>query len=704
MTAPIFENGIQGLSDSLWSGTKGSCSKLVGIDYRTTPGIFQAHQKLSKHSSTTVTDLCDNVVNVSDGSRLWFSSESGKIWREVSGTYTLVHTMVPSTEVEQTLPTFKVTTSNANQNIFFSGLTLNPSGNTVPEIIAVDRSSASTGSGTISRTIDVPAGDDMVAVVIAGNYSGSQINNITFDGNAMTSVSGSTGSASGFTPGIGTYIYKLPQAGSRSVVVTYATNPTSNRFVYIFIVKNVNQTTTVVNSQSGFYTDNLSPDLPGTGNNQLRLALFMSLVGTHTHDSSQTVVVRGNTSGGSPTGTESVAIKSFSLGTAKTLGASEFSFTPNGQVADIINDIKFINPVSNKKIYYCNESHLFSVPVDQIANWSSNVKYEGAFKFGDNDFHPMTVQNLELFIGDNRTIAKVDRDGIYTAQTELNLIAPERIQTIKDFDIDILIGTRVVNKGRVLRWDGVSEGWSAQDDIEEQGINAFIRDDNYMYVQAGFYGRMYFYNGEKLDPFKRIPGDWSPTKTAKIKPNSTAFHLGVPVFGLSNVAGNPTLQGVYGFGSYGQGYDKTLSLDFPIPTNTFSGVTIGAICTDGADLYVSYKDATDVGIAKLDWSTKYNGAYLETTTLISPKERSAFTNISGINADYVDLPANTNISLSYKKNYENDFKALNTTPLTKLKQLKARETITDISNLIVKASLTTTANATPKVENLSLDI
>jgi hypothetical protein len=370
-------------------------------------------------------------------------------------------------------------------------------------------------------------------------------------------------------------------------------------------------------------------------------------------------------------------------GEVKTLGAAEY----------------------NNNIYWATEKYTNRIAVESLSSWSTNVTLNFfEFVHGDKEFHPMVTQQLQLYIGDKTTIAKVDEDDEVATSTEFNLVAPERIQTLKDFDIDILVGTRNVNKGRVLRWDGVSEGWSAQDDIDEQGINAFIRDDNFMYVQAGFYGRMYFYNGEKLDPFKRIPGDWSPTKTAKIRQNSTAFHLGVPVFGLSNVAGNPTLQGVYGFGSYGQGYPKTLSLDFPIPTNVFSGVTVGAICTDGADLYVSYKDATDVGVAKLDWSNKYNGAYLETTALISPQERSEFTNISGINADYVELPTNTGISLSYKKAYENNFISLTTTPLTKLKQIKARKTITDMANLIVKAQLTTSANATPKVENLSLEI
>jgi hypothetical protein len=87
----LFGNGYNGLSDTLFNGMQGSVYRSVGIDHRSKPGVLKAHQKLTKHSASTVTELCKERVSVSDGSRLWFSSESGKIWRESGGTYTQVY-------------------------------------------------------------------------------------------------------------------------------------------------------------------------------------------------------------------------------------------------------------------------------------------------------------------------------------------------------------------------------------------------------------------------------------------------------------------------------------------------------------------------------------------------------------------------------------------------------------------------------------
>ena len=83
----------RGLSDTIFSGIDGSYAKTVGINFHN-PGVLQAHQKLSKDSGSTITALCKVAVGVSDGSKLWFSATDGKIWRESSGTYTLVHTTV----------------------------------------------------------------------------------------------------------------------------------------------------------------------------------------------------------------------------------------------------------------------------------------------------------------------------------------------------------------------------------------------------------------------------------------------------------------------------------------------------------------------------------------------------------------------------------------------------------------------------------
>jgi len=683
MSIPLFDKGIQGLSDSLWSGAKGSCSKLVGIDYRTTPGTFKAHQKLSKHSGTTIDQLCKNVVNCSDGSRIWFSSESGKIWREVSGTYTLVHTTVPTLGEAKCLGAMeyhddiywatelylhKIEVRDlGNWTLVTQNWAKFLIGDDSFHPMTVQNLKLYVGDKTTIASVDKPPVNPEPRRRLSVSFSASEkytsiAGYLTASGNAYPRLSVSaretSASASSITKSI-----TVPNESDRVMVVFVTGVRTDDNLPATPTATYNGDAMTNLGIAEAFWdvgTDIsksfvfklVSPDV-GTGD------LVVTFAGAETNLVVQAVVFRGATNF---TSADSTA----SGGTATSI--TETNIGTVGTNYDL--------PV----IYVHSDTTTQTIGTGQIA-----------------------ITNTTNTWGNDSTSYYGELPD-FTQRTEFNVLTPERIQTIKDFDIDILVGTRVVNKARVLRWDGLSEGWSAQDDIDEQGINAFILDDNFMYVQAGFYGRLYFYNGEKLDPYQRIPGEWSPTKTAKINPNATAFHLGVPVFGLTNVAGNPTLQGIYGFGSYGIGYTKSLSLDFPIPTNAFSGVEIGAIVTDGADLYASYKDGTDVGVAKLDWTAKYTAPYLETVALISPENRSDFTNIQGMSADYVDLPANTDITFSYKKNYDSSFTALSSTYLPKLKQVKARESITDISNLIVKVAITTSANATPQVENISLDI
>jgi hypothetical protein len=694
MAEPIFKTGVQGLSDSLWSGTEGSCSKLVGIDYRTKPGTFQAHQKLSKHSSTVVTELCKNVINVSDGSRLWFSSESGKIWREVAGTYTLVWT----------------TSSTLGESKCLGAIEYNGDVYWATQLYIHKISTLLIGTTWTNSTVrrnwkKFSVGDDTFHPMTVQNLK-------LYIGDNTTIAS----------------VYKelvQPQAATSPIGVSFssarkwiaqATNVIPPAGVARF-PKVIDQNRDFESSSTTVVSNMTLPVVPN-GYLQIWTSSLNTAGGTPDYPSAISYVTDAGTQ--TPTSTLEISddlgggvkanIRVYQLKLPNS-GAGVLTVTYPGTNTNIVTNWMFFQDgdgfsfgssdsestgTGSASLTFSGFNYQVPVMLTRSAGTGAHTAI-GNYILG-------TETGTSGGYRDSLVYFNAHEDPEFTDRTELNVVSPERIQTIKDFDIDILIGTRVVNKGRVLRWDGVSEGWSAQDDIEEQGINAFIRDDNYMYVQAGFYGRMYFYNGEKLDPFKRIPGDWSPTKTAKINPNATAFHLGVPVFGLSNVAGNPTLQGVYGFGSYGVGYPKTLSLDFPIPTNVFEGVEIGSMVADGADLYVSYKDATDVGVAKLDWANKYNGAYLETNALMGTENRSDFTNIDAVNVDYTDLPTSTGITIAYKKNYDSTFTTLSGITFPKLKQVKARETITDIANLILKISLTTNTNATPNVENVSIGL
>jgi hypothetical protein len=267
----------------------------------------------------------------------------------------------------------------------------------------------------------------------------------------------------------------------------------------------------------------------------------------------------------------------------------------------------------------------------------------------------------------------------------------------------LLVGTRYENRnlGRVLRWDTVSESWIADDTVEEDGINAFIRDDNYVYVQAGSFGKMFFYNGEKLEPFMRIQGEWSPSKRALIHRTSVATLLGIPIFGLSNSAGDPALEGVYSLGSYSKDYPKVSDLSFPISSGNFAGVTIGGVLPKGADLYVAWKDGTSAGVDKLDYSAKYASAYIETVLLDGGDSRGVLKTMLEACAYYASLPANTGVTFGYKRTYETDYATI--TPVTdpKLCAVKARASVPDVANLQLRFGFTVNGNNAPEVENFA---
>jgi len=360
-------------------------------------------------------------------------------------------------------------------------------------------------------------------------------------------------------------------------------------------------------------------------------------------------------------------------------------------------------------IYWATQSRLHRIPIASIAtlaNWTANASEDWAtFTKTDTEFHPMVVRGLRLFIGDGNLVAKVEDDTRHSfTANALYLRTPYRIKTMIEFDIDLLIGTFVndnVNKALLIRWDTYDEeSWQSDDTIEENGINAFIRDDNYVYVQAGQYGRIYFYDGATLIPYKRIPGDWSPTKYGEVYPQAVSTLLTIPVFGFSNGAGNPAEQGVYGFGSYSKDYPKVLDLSYPVSAGLAS-VEIGAVLAVGAELLVSWKSGATYGVDALNWSAKYASAYIETTILTPADVRGVIKTVSEIMANYVSLPASTAIGFKYKKKHETNFSsAMAVVDDTKLMQIKTSEgTIPDTASLQIRIDFTVNVNDAPEVES-----
>jgi len=357
--------------------------------------------------------------------------------------------------------------------------------------------------------------------------------------------------------------------------------------------------------------------------------------------------------------------------------------------------------INEERIYFVTDKMAFYIKASDVAgSWAGKVQAVGEFENGA-DVHPMAVQNLSLFIGDAFNMAEINRSGRFVPVTNLNVPKGETITALAPFDIDIVIGTQIGNYGRALRWDGISESWNAEDIVYEKGgITAFIIDDNFIYPVAGNRGSIYYYNGAKCEDFVTIP-EIENQDTIKVNGNAVGYFRGTPLVGVSNLSGNPVLQGIYGYGSYNSNYAKSLSLDFPMPSGQFAGVEIGAILTEGNDLYVAWTDGTDTGVAKIDWSNKYASAYFETLTLTQAMNRHQAKTVSDVIVPYHKLPASTGITIGINKDYDTTYTNMDVLDGTVRKVVKLKSPSTpDTINPQLRIGLTVNANDTPEIEDV----
>lgn len=386
-----------------------------------------------------------------------------------------------------------------------------------------------------------------------------------------------------------------------------------------------------------------------------------------------------------------------------------YTTTPAAGAAICLGAMEF-----NGFLYWATQSRLHRISMAlahaTAANWTANAVPDYAtFAITDADYHPMAIQDIDLFIGDGNRVTSVNSAGTFNNNV-LDLPSQYRVSALIDYDIDLLIGTIIattVNRAEIFRWDTVSPSWNSSDPINEAGINAFIRDDNYLYVSAGRAGNIYYYNGQYLVPHKKIPGTYTSTQTGIIYPGSVANFRGIPVFGFSNVAGNPAPQGVYSFGSYSKEYPKVLDLSFPISERSAgalvtSGLEIGAILAVGLDLLVAWRNGASYGVDLLDYSNKLTLAYFDSRMLFED-QRDVLKTLANVSAYYDSLPANTGITFSYRIN-GGAFVAMTSVTDSILNAVRAQLSVDGAGSLQIRCAFTVSVNSAPVIEKIGVDL
>lgn len=364
-------------------------------------------------------------------------------------------------------------------------------------------------------------------------------------------------------------------------------------------------------------------------------------------------------------------------------------------------------------IYFATQNYLHKIATanaDGASNWSTNVTANWqAFTNGDTEYHPMKEVNLVLFIGDGNLVAQVD-SGVFSAAA-LDVESQYRVSALGKMNTDLLVGTIIssnVNQCEIFQWNTYGFSFTNSDTIFEAGINAFLEADNYVIVNAGTAMNLYSYNGQYAQYFKKIPGTYSPTKQAKINYRAVALLNGfLPLFGVSNVQGNPCDQGIWSMGKYAAGYPTVINLEFPIPdvdVNSLpvtSGVEIGFILVSGQDVYMSYRYNSDSGIAKLDYSSKIQKPFFETR--VASPIAAGFTTFDKFTATYEEaLPTGTSIAFKYGKNGEDpstntDIEVTNNSDKA---QVEADGSRLDARTIQLRGEITTSGNNAPVIQEV----
>ena len=363
----------------------------------------------------------------------------------------------------------------------------------------------------------------------------------------------------------------------------------------------------------------------------------------------------------------------------------------------------------NGFIFWATQSRLHRIAIANADDaWASVDLDWQTFTSTDSEFHPMTVVNGVLYIGDKNMVASVNAASTFTAN-DLDLEEPQRIKTMVPKDIDLLIGTIVaqtVNECKLIRWDTVQTSWQYEETVLENGINAFFWLGTQLVVQAGTMGNLYLYDGQTLQPYKRIPGTWTPTKFGEVYPQAVGVFQNLAIFGLSNSpaaansTGNPADQGIYTLGHYSKDYPVVLSgPEFIISQDKVATIEIGAVLVEGTDLYVSWKDGANFGVDKLNWSAKYASAYIESRVMTADPEN--LIEFLRVFASYSSLPASTSLTFKYKANHAAAYVSYSTVDETGYKQLYAEESIKARAYQF-RVEFTVSSNNAPEIEHLGL--
>ena len=281
----------------------------------------------------------------------------------------------------------------------------------------------------------------------------------------------------------------------------------------------------------------------------------------------------------------------------KVSGSWELAYTDSdGRISGACE----FKSTSGSYILYATQTKLKRITLANAAGtWSGNITTVDTFTNGiAGDFHTMRNAIGVVIIEDGDLLAEYDYEDAHN-MAALRMPTGTKGKSMLDRNDRVIIGGREFDDGRIITWERTQDSWEAKKPAQGNNVNGMGFLEQGVVAQVGDKGNLRYWNFGEVSPLIRIP------ETANCYPGGVVEYGTLTHFGMNG----GTRNGVYSIGRMNLNDPRALALEYIPSHGKLTGTEIGAMATDGEDLYVAWKDGTTYGIDVIDHTMKAPAVY-----------------------------------------------------------------------------------------------
>jgi len=323
------------------------------------------------------------------------------------------------------------------------------------------------------------------------------------------------------------------------------------------------------------------------------------------HDPLKAITIDINDTGDDPTWTVTVHDDEDKLIGAKTIAFA--SITTGDNVFTFATPLRLV--IGNLYHFHVTTSTTTGAPKVTSSAASDLEGAEFIFEYGvliDTDFHPMSVFETLLVIGNKDYLATFDQD-IYNPNA-ISLDKGYEVRSIAKADEFFIISAFKGNsineaeESRIFYWDGIAPSFNFVTDSTSVGAgNAITNAGNQLRGIFGNQGALYQGDRPFVKQVSRIP-KLGRDKIVNVFPSAITHANGITLVGIGSTDDGTGLeQGIYAYGAKDGKLQDALVLLYLISTGTTQSATvkIGFVKVIGEEIYWGWRDDATYGVDRI---------------------------------------------------------------------------------------------------------